>query len=281
MARKTTPPRRRTAPAADTMRLPVWVIAAGSFCAIILLLSAWKTYQHGREWMTAAHEKLINATADAGLRVQDIYIEGQKDLSREQLLDKVGAQRGMPLLAVDTHAAQVRLLELPPVHAARVMRLWPDRVLVQIQERVPIALWQKDGKLSPIDSDGVVLAYQRPETLTNLPIIVGDDAPQQAHMLLGALDAYPELKSLVRGGTYISDRRWDLFLKSGVQIKLPEGDVRAALKRLMAFADEHAIFDKPIATVDLRLQDRVVVRPLPEAQPQPVDTKPAAPKQQI
>lgn len=266
--------RRRRAPRpAEADGFPIWKIALAIFIVLILTSSGWILYQHGRAWAVAAHEKFISVTANAGLRVEDIYIEGRKDLSREQLLAKIAVERGTPLFSVDTRAVQSRLLELQPVHDARVTRLWPDRLLVQIQERVPIALWQKDGKLMPIDRDGVALTYQRAENFSNLPVVVGDDAPKQTNELLAALDAYPELKSLVLGATYVGDRRWDLFLKSGMQIKLPEGDVAAGLKRLMDFANEQMIFGKPIAAVDLRLPDRVVVKPLPPAEPQPADAR--------
>ena len=247
---------------------------------MILALSAWAAYQHGREWIAAANEKITTVTANAGMRVNDVYLLGHKEISTDQLRDKVNVALGTPLLSVDTAAVQARLMELPPVHRARVTRLWPDRLLVQIEERVPVALWQKDGKFAPIDRDGVALTYQHTETLTALPVIVGDGAPKVTNDLLSALEQYPELKSQLRGATWVSGRRWDLFLKTGMLIKLPEGDIRTGLKRLMKFADEHLIFAKPLAVVDLRLDDRVVVKPLPSAAPN--ELKPdAKPKQQI
>lgn len=277
MARKPAP--RRRAPLDDEGGLPLWLpITAGA--TLFLLMTGFWIYKHTPDnWGGNIQNKIIDAAADAGMRVEDIYITGRQDLSHEGILDKVDVTRGTPILAVDTAAVQSRLMELPPVHDARVIRLWPDRLLIQIQERVPIALWQKDQKLSPIDGDGVVLTYQHADALSSLPVVVGDEAPKLTRQLLLAVEQYPELKSQLRAATYVSGRRWDLLLKSGMQVKLPEGDVRAGMRRLMRFADEHLIFAKPIAVVDLRLEDRVVVKPIPNAAaPTPADTKP---KQQI
>jgi len=265
MARKPAP-RRRTK-TAETTGWPVWLIAVIGFSVVFFGMTGWYLYRTAPAWTAGIQNSAIDISKHAGLRVTDIYIQGRKDLPNDQLLAKVNVERGTPLLAVDTHAVVTRLMELPPVHKARVERLWPDRLLVQIQERQPIALWQKDGKLSPIDSDGVVLTYQHADTLPDLPIVIGDNAPKLSDELFSAIEHYPELKSQLRAATYVSNRRWDLYLKSGMQIKLPEGDVRAGLKRLMHFADDHLIFAKPIAVVDLRLDDRVVIKPMPAAAP--------------
>jgi cell division protein FtsQ len=45
---------------------------------------------------------------------------------------------------------------------------------------------------------------------------------------------------------------------------LPEGHVTAALDRLIQLQREHAILDRPLAAIDLRLPDRLVMRPRAE-----------------
>lgn len=237
-------------------------------CATVLVaalgsLAYWLYNYADFKFIDRAENKIITATADVGMKVDDIYIIGRQDISHAQMLDKVAVKRGTPLLAVDTRAIQQRIQELPPVAEASVRRLWPNRLLISVRERVPIALWQKKQILFPIDKEGVTLTYQRAENFTNLPVVVGDEAPKLTYALLKALDSYPEVKSQLKAVTYVSGRRWDLYLKSGMLIKLPDGDVNVGLKRLMRFADEHLIFAKPIAVVDLRLGDRVTVKPMP------------------
>lgn len=238
-------------------------VCAGIVIVALGSLGYWLYNYADFKFIDRAEEKIITASADAGLKVDDIYIMGRQDISHTQLLDKVDVKRGTPLLAVDTNAIQERIQELPPVAEVSVRRLWPNRLLIKVHERVPIALWQKKQILFPIDKDGVTLTYQRAENFTNLPVVVGDEAPKLTSDLLKALENYPEVKSQLKAATYVSGRRWDLHLKSGMLIKLPDGDVNVGLKRLMRFADEHLIFAKPIAVVDLRLDDRVVIKPMP------------------
>ncbi|HRJ13303.1 MAG TPA: FtsQ-type POTRA domain-containing protein, partial [Alphaproteobacteria bacterium] len=227
-------PRRRRTTAAETQNpwLLISVVAGVSLLALGAL-GFWLYHYADFKFLDKTSSKIITASANAGMKVDDIYIVGRQDLSHAQLLSKIDVKRGTPLLAVNTQDIQSRIMELPPVHMATVRRLWPNRLLVTVQERVPIALWQKKQILFPIDKDGVTLTYQRAENFANLPVIVGDEAPKLTHELLTALDAYPELKSQLKAATYISGRRWDLHLKSGMLIKLPDGDIGAGLKRLM------------------------------------------------
>lgn len=255
-------PRRRRNANQETGRPWLLIAVAGGIGILVLgSLGFWLFNYSDFKLMEKAENKFMTATANAGLKIQDIYILGRQDLSHAQLMEKVDVKRGMPLFAVNTTEIQARLKELPPVQTANVQRLWPNRLLIQVHERVPIALWQKKQILFPIDKEGVTLTYQRAENFSALPVIVGEEAPKVTYELLQALDSYPELKAQLKAATYVSGRRWDLHLKSGMLIKLPDGDVRAALKRLMKVADNYLIFAKPIAVVDIRLPDRTTFTP--------------------
>lgn len=254
--------RRRRAAAQESQR--PWLLLSVAAGIVILALGAlgfWLFNYADFKFFEKTENSILTATANAGMKVDDIYIIGRQDISHAQLLEKINVKRGTPLLAVNAAEIQSRIMELPPVHHATVRRLWPNRLLISVQERIPIALWQKKQVLFPIDKEGVTLAYQRAENFSSLPVVVGEEAPKLTYELLTALDSYPEIKSQLKAATYVSGRRWDLHLKSGMLIKLPDGDINAGLLRLARFADEHLIFAKPIAVVDLRLPDRVVVKP--------------------
>jgi cell division protein FtsQ len=253
--------------------IPGWGIFAITLCVMLVIGFGWMTYKHSADWLANMQQGFYNMTADAGLRLADINIMGNHELATDTLQEKIAATPGAPLLAVDIKDIQSKLSEVNLVRGVRVSRLWPDRLIVQIDERTPIALWQKDQKLSPIDQDGVNLTMLQAKDFGDLPVVVGDNAPKYANNLLDAVAGYQDLKSALRGATYVSDRRWDLFLKSGMQVKLPEGDAAAGIKRFMAFNDEHDVLSKPIAVVDLRLDDRVVIKPIAPAEDKSTDKK--------
>ncbi len=94
--------------------------------------------------------------------------------------------------------------------------------------------------------------------------MVGAGAPVAAATLLDALTARPDLQSRVIAAVRVGDRRWNLRLNTGADVLLPEGHEVAALDRLETLEKTHALLDRPLQVVDMRLPDRLVIRPTPQ-----------------
>jgi cell division protein FtsQ len=69
----------------------------------------------------------------------------------------------------------------------------------------------------------------------------------------------------VRAVVYVAQRRWNLRLKNGIDVRLPETDIEAALATLVDLDRDKKLLSRDIAAVDLRLPDRVTVRLSDEA----------------
>jgi len=63
----------------------------------------------------------------------------------------------------------------------------------------------------------------------------------------------------------VADRRWDLRLRNGVTIRLPEHGEEAALAELSRLDREEQLLSRDIVAVDMRLPDRFAVQLSPEA----------------
>jgi cell division protein FtsQ len=98
-----------------------------------------------------------------------------------------------------------------------------------------------------------------------LPIIVGERAPDHAPALLDLMIAEPLLAERLEAATWIGDRRWDLKLKNGMTVKLPEADVGFALRRLALAQEDDGLLDKDLTVIDARQSDRLTVRTRPGA----------------
>ncbi len=82
----------------------------------------------------------------------------------------------------------------------------------------------------------------------------------RAKEFLALLDRYPEIRDIVRASVLVGERRWNLRLKNGIDVRLPETEVAAALETLVALDREKKLFTRDIVAIDLRLADRVTVR---------------------
>lgn len=256
---RTTPPRRRRTP---PWQRQAWRLGAAVLVAVLVAGSTTWMWRSGR--VTAAlnsvGEAIVQATAAAGLEVREVYVAGRERTPPEAILEALGVARGSPLITLDPVAARRRVEALGWVREASVERRFPDTVFVRVTERVPLALWQRKGKLVVVDLDGVVIDGATARKFTGLMLIVGDDAPINAPGLLAVMASEPALNQRVKAAVRVGGRRWNLRLDNGVDVQLPEADVAEAWRRLADFDRRHSLLARDISAVDLRLPDRVVVR---------------------
>lgn len=220
---------------------------------------AWASGTAGTAW-TNATASFHASTARAGLAVDEVLLQGRREADRAAILAALRVERGTPILAFDPHAAQAALKAIPWVAAARVERRLPDTIFVSIVERAPMALWQHDHTLRLVDSEGTVLSETNLERWGDLPLLVGKDAPKHGQALLALLAAEPLIGRRVEAATLVGGRRWDLKLDNGVDVRLPEKDVAAALRQLATVQQTNKVLERDIVAVDLRVPDRLTVQ---------------------
>jgi cell division protein FtsQ len=105
----------------------------------------------------------------------------------------------------------------------------------------------------------VLEPYVNPR-LIRLPLVVGRGAELRAKEFLAILARYPDLRDQVRASVLIGERRWNLRLRNGLDIRLPETKVEQALITLAQLDKDKKLLSRDIVSVDLRLPDRVTVR---------------------
>jgi cell division protein FtsQ len=209
------------------------------------------------DWLKDTRNVAANSL---GFRIAAISLSGEKEVSREEVLTTAGVTGRASLLFLDADAARARLMANPWIADAAVLKLYPDRLQITITERVAFALWQKDGRLSVIAADGTVLQPFVEDRYLGLPLVVGTGAERQAKDFLAVLDRYPDIRPALRASILVAERRWNLHLANGIDVRLPETNVEDALDRLVALDRDKKLLSRDIAMVDLRLPDRVSVR---------------------
>jgi cell division protein FtsQ len=196
----------------------------------------------------------------AGLRIAAVSLSGHKHLTREEVMAAAGVNGRTSLLFLDVADARLKLLTNPWIAEATVQKLYPDRLSITITEREAYALWQKDGRVGIIAADGTVLEPYVSRRFTGLPLFVGEGAAAQAKEFTALIGRYPAVRDALKAAVLVAERRWNLRLKNGVDVRLPETEVEAALDRLSGLIADKKILERDIAAIDLRLPDRVTVR---------------------
>lgn len=244
-------------------------IAWGLLAVVVLAVGAGlvRTVQPGST--VASWREKVGAAA--GLAVTDVVVEGREKTPEPMLRSALGVARGDKLLGFSLEAARARIEALAWVQSATVERRLPGTIVVTLRERLPYAVWQTKGKFVLIDRKGGVVAEQDPvkdpTAFATLPLVVGDGAPEAAAALLDLLATQPGLKARVVASVRVGERRWNLRLNNGADVLLPEGNEAVAMAKLMELQASQQLLDRPLQVVDMRLGDRLVVRPAPDLKP--------------
>lgn len=200
-----------------------------------------------------------------GFGVDAVTIAGQIELGEPQLLQVAGVNPRQSLLFLDVEDMRKRLLALPLVKNVSVRKLYPDRLVIEVVERQPYGLWQKDGAVSIIAADGAPIDALRDEKFARLPFVVGEGANLRIDEFLALLNASGDLREKIRAGILVSQRRWTLKMKSGVEVMLPETNPKAAVELLARLEQEKNILEKDVVSLDLRVAGKIYVRLTEEA----------------
>ena len=211
------------------------------------------------------------------LRVGAIRTEGNKIVPAAEILGSAGIRKGEKLLGLDLQAARTRVLANHFIKDASITREVPDRILISITERTPVAAVVGERMLY-LDEDGYVLPPARSEHIFDLPVLTGtlpagDCVPGKQVKAENILDALALLATARRMSDDLYRRISEVHVDGGndivfytsefgVPVIFGRGAYGDKLAKFEAFWQEFASRRGPqnLHYVDLRFTDQVVAR---------------------
>lgn len=207
-------------------------------------------------------------------------INGLQNISQNQVLVKINesAQSGRNLVRLDLDHLRQNLELIQWVKTVVVRRVFPDKLIVDIEEREPVAFARVSQGTLLIDEEGTLLE-NNPEQLSrvNFPIILGMESGYSSEVLRRnreRISLYLRLiSSLNQGGARLSRDLSEVHLQDpgNVSVILNEDtvlvylgmeDFQKKFRRYLAASRELKKKYQNLDSVDLRYRDQVVIRTL-------------------
>lgn len=229
----------------------------GTFAALAFL-GAWGAY--GMALSGTWRATLDAFTAGMGFAVSSIEIRGLSEADSTEISDRIDVTQTSSLLMVDVERARERIAEIPWIADVQVKKLYPNRIVVNLSERRPFALWQDDGKVRVVDRTGAVMSDVLETRNAGLPLIVGQGANGRVQEAVDLMNAVPALRPRIRAAVLVAERRWNLITVDGIEILLPEENPVGALERVADLQAAKKLLDRDLVVVDMRVPDRLFVR---------------------
>ncbi len=164
---------------------------------------------------------------------------------------------------------------LPWVKTATVRRIWPDRLMIQVTERVPIAFARIDDSTQLVDEDGVLLE-SKSEGLPNFdfPVLMGLESGFETELLARnrkRIELYRRLiRELDENGAGLSRDLSEVHLQDAGSVSIVLNDdtvlvhigadhFQERFRRYLAMSREIKQKYRLLESVDLRFENQVVV----------------------
>ena len=225
---------------------------------VILLLA---TGGRGAHLVQATGKGVDNRFAAMGFKVAHVKVIGASSYSQPFILQATGVRTGDPILGLKLEEMRQRIEGVGWVKSAEVKRLLPDTLAITVAERPRLAVWQYQGHTEVIDASGQVIPEADAGNFADLPLVVGEGANQTAAAILPLVMSRPRLMERMEALIRVDGRRWDLRLKDGAIIQLPESHEDSALIQLDQLDQRARLLELGFERIDLRDPEMVAVRP--------------------
>lgn len=201
--------------------------------------------------------------------IASVEVRGASRLAPERVLAAAAIEPGISIFRLDTGAVAGRVVALPEIRRAEVVRELPNRVVISVEERRPFTLVHA-GRLHWLDEEGRLLGASPQAVVAQVPVVSGLTEEELASMRSApgpkALAAITLIRALLRSGSALTAEiseidmsRRDgpvLYTVDGVEVRLGAEDWEERLARLEGILGQVATQD--VRTVDLRFRDQVV-----------------------
>ncbi|MFO1241703.1 MAG: FtsQ-type POTRA domain-containing protein [Rickettsiales bacterium] len=243
-----------------------WAMAGGAAGFVVFAgMIGWQIYRGDFINTTGKHiaDAYASVTAASGFSVSHVAVEGRERTDKKLLMEAIAVRKGESLLSLSVGAIKDRIEQITTIREARVERRLPNTLHITLVERMPMAVWQYQGALHVIDRDGVELKEENPAHYSHLLVVVGKQAPEKFEELLSVLNKQPELAANVIAAIRVGERRWDLKMKQGTKVMLPEEHPEKAWQYLADLEKSRQILSDNLRQIDLRLDEKAFIRMSP------------------
>lgn len=252
------PPRRRGASTLDVQQdrfvilksllgaVPWLQCGLGIVVILVAALMPW-----GASKMLAAVDQQILAVDVNGTLVGENRVGLERHLS-----DWVGKS----YFATDLEDIKASLEQRPWVASAAVKRVWPDRLVVNIREKKPLAYWN-DGRL--VSRTGELFSPENPQVAGALPLLSGpDERVRDVITMARALSDQLVASGMGFSGLNLEQRgAWTLRLNNGIDVVLGRDQVEQRFQRFIAvYQSRLASRADEVSKIDARYTNGVAVK---------------------
>jgi len=190
--------------------------------------------------------------------VKNIYIDLNSDDIREIILSKTNFLLDKNIFFINRSNLANELSNLNFLENIKVNKIYPSTIFINVKKTDLIAITYIDQKKYFLGTNGNFISSKEISIKKDLPIVFGKFKNSDFIKLRKTLIHNKiEYNSIVKY-FFHKNKRWDLYLKKNIIIKLPSKNIDEAIKSYKKFIKKKKI--KPGSIIDLRIPNRIIFK---------------------
>ena len=205
-----------------------------------------------------------------------IEVSGAEHVAHAHIMEVMGEDIGRNIFFVPLAQRKLQLEQIPWVESASVMRFVPNRLRIEIHERIPVAFARVGSHISLIDAGGTLMELgPSGKRKYSFAVIAGMNAGEPLSTRAARMKSYNELvRELDSSGAHYSQGLSEVDLTDTEDVKVLAADANGEvlvhlgsgnyLQRYKTYVTHvqqwRQQFDK-LESVDLRYDGQIIVNP--------------------
>ena len=229
--------------------------------AVMALASSAAGYVFAPTICSFCCDVVDKAIKSSGFVVESINISGTNSSTETLVRTSLSLNTGDNIFKLSSNEIYDNIKKISWVKQAVVRKILPNTIDINVESKIPMAVFQHDSIFTLVDENGEFIENLSvlPQTL---PIITGKNANLKFASLLNTISKYELVKKNLSSMTFVRERRWDIYVCGGIQVKLPDENLTAALDILSKIIDKNKFSGRNVESIDLRIKDNTIIKGL-------------------
>ena len=202
--------------------------------------------------------ELISNQSNSLFDIKNIKIINNEKINQDVIEKKLKKIYGKNIFFVKTSEIEKVIRNITYLQSIEVKKKYPNTLIVKVFETSPLAILLKNSEYYILDSGAnLILINADSVTNYNYPHIFGKNSEKYFLNFLKLLkeNNFPIID--IKSYYYFQIGRWDLQLKDGLLIRLPNNMIKNAIEKSIELLNKDDF--KNYEVIDLRINGRIIV----------------------
>tara|TARA_B100000579_G_C22810582_1_gene845007 strand:- start:555 stop:1229 length:675 start_codon:yes stop_codon:yes gene_type:complete len=209
-------------------------------------------------FLTTYNFESIENRDSSFLPVKIIKIEGTINSDREKIQKSLTQFKGKNLIFVSRKQLRETTKDLIFVKELHIKKIYPDTIKIIIIEYKPLGIFFDKNEKFLLAEGGKIIENYETKKFEYLPVVEGKNAEKNFHIFYRSIADMNFQIELVEKFNYFDINRWDIILKNGKVIKLPNKNYKHLLKEFLSIYKKENF--KDFKVFDFRVKGQLILK---------------------